>query len=108
MSKQTLSQQTVLIDKSASLKTPVVIFEYEYPVLEELYEASGLALLTVLEEKSVSVDDFDPEQAYQSLKAKYRSREAQEAVRRAYPSASAFAKQFKSTKKAAQAPEEGA
>ena len=88
MSKVT--QLVLLIDRDSSTTLPVTVFEFEKPILEELY---GEDLISVHEEKEVDLAEFDPEAAYDGLKSKYsRSVEGSAAIKRIYPSLSAFKK----------------
>ncbi len=98
MSTTTLKQITVLIDRDASTTIPATIFEYELPVLEQIYNEEQL---TTNETKSVKVEDFDAEKAYDGLKTKYRSSEGTTALKTIYPNLAAFKKAIPVAKKGA-------
>lgn len=103
MSTTTLKQVTLLIDRDATTKLPATVFEYEVPVLEQIYNEEQL---TEHESKSVKVEDFDVEKAFDGLKTKYRSPEGIAAMKTIYPNLAAFKKAIPAAKKSASAGDE--
>lgn len=89
MSTATLKQLTILIDRDASTTLPATVFEYEMPLLEQIYNEEQLS---EHESKSVKVEDFDVEKAYDGLKTKYRSPEGIAALKTIYPNLTTFKK----------------
>ncbi|WOB24751.1 MULTISPECIES: hypothetical protein [Xanthomonas] len=83
MAKTTLTQVTLLIDRDAGTKIPVVVFDYEQPLLEEIY---GEELVYEVEAKEVEVEDFDVQAAFDGLVSKYGSNtESDRARKLLYP-----------------------
>ncbi|MCW0413483.1 hypothetical protein NG831_06530 [Xanthomonas sacchari] len=68
MATKTLTQVTLLIDRDASTKLPAVVFDYEHPLIEEIY---GEELVHELESKDVKVENFDVQAAFDGLVSKY-------------------------------------
>lgn len=81
----TLTQVVLLIDRDASTKIPVTVFDYEQPLLEEIY---GEELVHEVESKEVEVEDFDVQAAYDGLVSKYQTNAESDRVRKLfYPKA---------------------
>lgn len=78
----TLNQCVVIIDRDAQTKLPATVFEYEVPVLEELY---GEENISIHSETDVEVDttDFRAVDAYAGLINKYSQHV--DIVKRVYP-----------------------
>ncbi|KIQ21550.1 hypothetical protein [Xanthomonas campestris] len=81
MAKTTLTQVTLLIDRDASTKIPVVVFDYEQPLLEEIY---GEDLVHEQEAKDVEVEDFDVQAAFDGLVSKYGGNSESDRVRKMF------------------------
>lgn len=79
MAKITLTQVTLLIDRDAGTKIPVVVFDYEQPLLEEIY---GEELVYEVEAKDVELEDFDVQAAFDGLVSKYGSNPESDRVRK--------------------------
>lgn len=80
-----LTQITLLIDRDATTKLPVVVFDYEQPILEEIYgEEQVFEVEGSL--KEVDVPDFDVRAAFDGLVNKYAGNaEAERARKSLYP-----------------------
>lgn len=67
-----LTQVTLLIDRDATTKIPVVVYDYEQAILEEIY---GEEQVFEVESsaKQVDVPDFDVKAAFDGLVNKYGS-----------------------------------
>jgi len=100
VSTTTLKQYTILIDRDSSTTLPATVFEYERPVLEQIYNEDQL---TEYSSESVKVEDFDVEKAYDGLKTKYRSPEGTIALKTIYPNLAAFKKAIPAAKKSSAA-----
>lgn len=85
--KMEATQLIVLIDRDAGTKLPATIFDYELPVLQEIY---GEEQIFEVEEDIVEVDYFTANDAYDALRRKYSQH--MDAVLRAYPRVQALAK----------------
>ncbi len=79
---------TAIVDHSAHVKIPVSVFEYELPVLEEIF---GQENIQVTGEKTVTVDRFNAADAHAALIRKYRQNEAE--VRAVYRGPKSLAKE---------------
>lgn len=77
-----LTQVTLLIDRDATTKIPVVVYDYEQPILEEIY---GEEQVFEVESKEVDVPDYDVKAAFDGLVNKYSSAEAEIARKRLFP-----------------------
>jgi hypothetical protein len=83
MATKTLTQVTLLIDRDASTKIPVVVYDYEQPLIEEIY---GEELVHEHDSKAVEVENFDVQAAFDGLVSKYgRNAESDLARKRLYP-----------------------
>lgn len=83
-----LTALTAIIDHSAHVKIPVTVFEYELPVLEEIF---GQENVLVTGEKTVTVERFNAAEAHAALLRKYRQNEAE--VRAVYRGPKSLAKE---------------
>jgi hypothetical protein len=72
--KMDITVITAIIDHSAHVKIPVSVFEYELPVIEEIF---GQENVQVTGEKVVSVDRFNAADAHAAMIRKYRQNEAE-------------------------------
>ncbi|HHA2973254.1 hypothetical protein E5C33_09400 [Stenotrophomonas maltophilia] len=80
---------TLVIDRDATTKLPVQVFDYELPVLEELF-ADG-AVITEVKSEPFEVHNFDEAEVFAGLKNKYGSTtEGAEALKAAYRNERAF------------------
>ncbi len=79
---------TAIVDHSAHVKIPVSVFEYELPVLEEIF---GQENIQVTGEKTITVDRFNAADAHAALIRKYRQNEAE--VRAVYRGPKSLAKE---------------
>ena len=86
-----LTQVTLLIDRDASTKLPVVVYDYEQPLIEEIY---GEESVFEVEAKEVEAEDFDAQAAYDGLVSKYRTPEAERARKLLYPKLRDFEKRI--------------
>jgi pyruvate/2-oxoglutarate dehydrogenase complex dihydrolipoamide acyltransferase (E2) component len=82
-----VTQLIVLIDRDAGTKLPATIFDYELPVLQEIY---GEEQIAEVEEDLVEVDAFTANDAFDALRRKYAQH--MDAVLRAYPRVQNLAK----------------
>ena len=79
MAKTTiLTLVTLLIDRDASTKLPTTVPDYEQSILEEIY---GEELVTELETKDITVEDFDIGAAFAGLVKKYGGNADSDAAR---------------------------
>jgi hypothetical protein len=85
--KMEITQLIVLIDRDAGTKLPATIFDYELPVLQEIY---GEEQIAEIEEDLVEVDAFTANDAFDALRRKYAQH--MDAVLRAYPRVQNLAK----------------
>lgn len=85
--KMEVTQLIVLIDRDAGTKLPATIFDYELPVLQEIY---GEEQIFEVEEDLVEVDFFSANDAFDALRRKYAQH--MDAVLRAYPRVQNLAK----------------
>ncbi len=83
MATAKLTQLLVLIDRDATTKLPATIFDYELPILEDLY---GEEQVFVVEDetKEVEVENFDLSAAFDGLVAKYKRTAEGDTARRRY------------------------
>lgn len=82
MAKTTiLTLVTLLIDRDASTKLPTTVPDYEQSILEEIY---GEELVTELETKDITVEDFDIGAAFAGLVKKYGGNADSDAARARY------------------------
>lgn len=82
---------TLVIDRDATTKLPVQVFDYELPILEELF-AEG-AVITEVKSEKFDVQNFDEAEVFAGLKNKYGSTaEGAEALKAAYRNERAFSK----------------
>lgn len=81
MATKTLTQVTLLIDRDASTKLPVTVYDYEQPILEELYGESQVYEVEDLT-KEVEVEDFDVQAAYDGLVSKYQANRESDIIRK--------------------------
>lgn len=82
---------TLVIDRDATTKLPVQVFDYELPILDELF-AEG-AVITEIKSEKFDVQNFDEAEVFAGLKNKYGSTaEGAEALKAAYRNERAFFK----------------
>lgn len=97
---------TLLVNLNASTSAPTTVFEYEVPVLEEMHGASDFGGVKEVASGSLEVDTDDAAGMFEALKAKYRGKAGEEAIRIAYPNFRTFEAALKASavkpKKAAQ------
>lgn len=86
--KMDIAVVTAIVDHSAHVKIPVTVFEYELPVLEEIF---GQENIQVTGEKTITVDRFNAADAHAALIRKYRQNEAE--VRAVYRGPKSLAKE---------------
>ncbi len=79
MATKTLTQVTLLIDRDASTKIPVVVYDYEQPLIEEIY---GEEMVYEHESKDVEVKDFDVQAAFDGLVSKYGTNDVSDRARK--------------------------
>ncbi|HST44497.1 MAG TPA: hypothetical protein VLK29_04650 [Luteimonas sp.] len=92
MATKTLTQVTLLIDRDASTKIPVVVYDYEQPLIEEIY---GEELVHEHDSKDVEVEDFDVQAAFDGLVSKYGTNaESDRARKLLYPKLRDFEKRI--------------
>ncbi|GAB3054118.1 hypothetical protein [Stenotrophomonas tumulicola] len=81
---------TLVIDRDATTKLPVQAFDFERPILNELYPEESIS---EVKRESIEVKNFDVAEAFAGLENKYgRTAEGAEALRYAYRSRAEFAK----------------
>jgi hypothetical protein len=81
---------TLVIDRDATTKLPVQIFDYELPIVEELYPPESIS---ESKREAIEVKDFDVSEVYAGLQNKYgRTAEGAEALKHAYRNDREFAK----------------
>lgn len=86
--KMDITIVTAIIDHSAHVKIPVSVFEYELPVIEEIF---GQENIQVTGQKVVSIDRFNAADAHAALMRKYAQN--QDAVRTIYRGPKSLAKE---------------
>lgn len=86
--KMDITVVTAIVDHSAHVKIPVSVFEYELPVIEEIF---GSENVLVTGDKVVSVDRFNAADAHATLLRKYRQNEQE--VRNVYRGPKSLAKE---------------
>jgi len=79
---------TVLIDRDASTKIPTTVYEWEFPILEEIH---GEGLITIVDEKP-SVTTMTAGEAFNQLLTKYKHKEAHAIIKGLYRNAAALAR----------------
>lgn len=73
---------TLVIDRDATTKLPVQAFDYELPILEELYPAESIS---EVKRETIEVKNFDQAEVFAGLENKYgRTAEGAEALKFAY------------------------
>ena len=81
---------TLVIDRDATTKLPVQAFDYELPILEELYPPETIS---EVKRESVEVKNFDEHEVFAGLENKYgRTPEGAEALKYAYRNKQDFTK----------------
>lgn len=81
---------TLVIDRDATTKLPVQIFDYELPIVEELYPPESIS---ESKREAIDVKDFDVAEVFAGLQNKYgRTAEGAEALKFAYRNERDFAK----------------
>lgn len=81
---------TLLVNLNASTSAPTTVFEYEVPVLEEMHGASDYGGVKEVASGALEVDTDDAAGLYEQLKARYRGKAGEEAMRVVYPSLRSF------------------
>lgn len=81
---------TLLVNLNASTSAPTTVFEYEVPVLEEMHGASDFGGVTEVASGALEVDIDDAAGLFEQLKAKYRGKAGEDAMRIAFPNLRAF------------------
>jgi len=81
---------TLVIDRDATTKLPVQIFDYELPIVEELYPPESIS---ESKREAIEVSNFDVAEVFAGLQNKYgRTAEGAEALKFAYRNERDFAK----------------
>lgn len=81
---------TLVIDRDATTKLPVQIFDYELPIVEELYPPESIS---ESKREAIEVSNFDMAEVFAGLQNKYgRTAEGAEALKYAYRNERDFAK----------------
>ena len=81
---------TLVIDRDATTKLPVQIFDYELPIVEELYPPESIS---ESKREAIDVESFDMAEVFAGLQNKYgRTAEGAEALKYAYRNERDFAK----------------
>lgn len=81
---------TLVIDRDATTKLPVQIFDYELPIVEELYPPESIS---ESKREAIEVENFDMAEVFAGLQNKYgRTAEGAEALKYAYRNERDFAK----------------
>ncbi|MDH7548264.1 hypothetical protein [Stenotrophomonas geniculata] len=81
---------TLVIDRDATTKLPVQIFDYELPIVEELYPPESIS---EAKREAIEVSNFDVAEVFAGLQNKYgRTEEGAEALKYAYRNDRDFAK----------------
>ncbi|GEM_PF-7039531 len=81
---------TLVIDRDATTKLPVQIFDYELPIVEELYPPESIS---ESKREAIEVENFDMAEVFAGLQNKYgRTAEGSEALKYAYRNERDFAK----------------
>lgn len=81
---------TLLVNLNASTSAPTTVFEYEVPVLEEMHGASDYGGVKEVASGALEVDTDDAAGLYEQLKARYRGKAGEDAMRVVYPTLSNF------------------
>lgn len=80
---------TLVIDRDATTKLPVQIFDYELPIVEELYPPESIS---ESKREAIEVSSFDVAEVFAGLQNKYgRTAEGAEALKYAYRNERDFA-----------------
>lgn len=80
---------TLVIDRDATTKLPVQIFDYELPIVEELYPPESIS---ESKREAIEVSNFDVAEVFAGLQNKYgRTAEGAEALKFAYRNERDFA-----------------
>lgn len=81
---------TLVIDRDATTKLPVQIFDYELPIVEELYPPESIS---ESKREAIEVENFDMAEVFAGLQNKYgRTAEGADALKYAYRNERDFAK----------------
>jgi len=81
---------TLVIDRDATTKLPVQIFDYELPIVEELYPPESIS---EQKREAIEVKDFDVAEVFAGLQNKYgRTPDGEEALKHAYRNEREFTK----------------
>lgn len=81
---------TLLVNLNASTSAPTTVFEYEVPVLEEMHGASDYGGVKEVASGTLEVDTDDAAGLYEQLKARYRGKAGEDAMRVVYPNLRSF------------------
>ena len=86
----TLRTVTMLVKLNATTVASTTVLEYEVPILEELHGGSEFGDIKEVDTGTLDVDTDDIAALYESLKAKYRGKAGDDAVRLIYPQLRSF------------------
>jgi hypothetical protein len=81
---------TVEVNLNASASVSTTVFDYEVPVLEEMHGASDYGGIKEVSAGALEVDTDDAAGLYEQLKARYRGKAGEDAMRVVYPSLRSF------------------
>ena len=81
---------TLLVKLNATTSAPTTVLEYEVPILEELHGGSEFGDIKEVGSGTLEVDTDDTAALYENLKAKYRGKTGDDAVRMIYPQLRTF------------------
>lgn len=81
---------TLLVKLNATTSAPTTVLEYEVPILEELHGGSEFGDIKEVDSGTLEVDTDDTAALYDNLKAKYRGKTGDDAVRLIYPQLRTF------------------
>jgi len=80
----------LLIDRGADVKTPVIVFDFEVPILQDMHEGAGSG---VFESKRWPIQtDMTAQDAHALVMGKYSQKESGEFARQHYPNVSTLAR----------------
>lgn len=80
----------LLIDRGADVKTPVIVFDFEVPILQDMHEGAGSG---VFESKRWPIQtDMTAQDAHALVLGKYSQKESGEFARQHYPNVSTLAR----------------
>lgn len=81
---------TLAVKLNATTTSPTTVFEYEVPILEVLHGGSEFSEIKEAGTGTLEVDTDDTAMLFENLKAKYRGKAGEDAVRQHYPSLRSF------------------